>query len=226
MANFSTPVLSGAGVHPGRRRVLGLITAGVVGVVLAGCAGPARIPGDGQAFERTGRFAVNVTEPGVAPEAVQGGFAWRDGGRVLRLDLTNPLGSTLARITVQPSGAVLEHSDGSIETAADADALLSQVVGVAMPVANLRHWLQGRTGAGKVEALQQDSQGRPESFTQEGWRLRLSRYDALGPGLLRLDRRDGGRQISVRLAIDHEPAPKLGAETSADTPGALPQQAD
>lgn len=202
MAILSTRILIAADARPGRRRLLSLLAAGIAGAVLAGCAGPARIPGEGQAFERTGRFAVNVTEPGVAPEAVQGGFAWRDAGRVLRLDLTNPLGSTLARITVQPSGAVLEHSDGSTEVAADADALLAQVVGVAMPVANLRDWLQGRTGAGSVEALQHDSQGRPESFSQEGWRLRLSRYDALGPGLLRLDRRDGGRQISVRLAID------------------------
>src|SRR5690606_40590682 len=81
-----------------RRQLLGMLGGGGLALALAGCAGPARIVGDGTAFERTGRFAVNVTEAGGAQEAVQGGFAWRDTGRLLRLDLVNPLGTTLARI--------------------------------------------------------------------------------------------------------------------------------
>ena len=202
MALLSFASSSVAGPRLARRRVLALAAAAGTAAILAGCAGPTRIVGDGEAFERTGRFAVNVTEPGAAPEAVQGGFAWRDSGRILRLDLVNPLGSTLARIVVEPSRAVLEHADGSTETAADADALLAKVMGTALPVANLRDWLQGRTGAGPVSDLQTDAQGRPESFVQQGWQLRLSRYDAMGPGLLRLDRRDGPRRISVRLALD------------------------
>ena len=191
--------------QPTRRKLLRVAAGAAAVAMLAACAGPTRIAGDGEAFERTGRFAVNVTDPGSPTEAVQGGFAWRDSGRVLRLDLVNPLGSTLARIVVDPSRAVLEHADGSTEVAKDADALLAEVMGTALPVANLRDWLQGRTGSGPVSDLQNDAQGRPESFTQQGWQLRLSRYDAQGPGLLRLDRRDGSRKISVRLAIDTQP---------------------
>lgn len=202
MANLSLRFLTAGRPHPERRRLSGWLAAAGLSAILAGCAGPAYIAGDGAAFERTGRFAVNVTEAGSAPEAVQGGFAWRDTGRVLRIDLVNPLGSTLARIMVESSGAVLEHADGSTEAAPDADALLAKVMGTALPVANLRDWLQGEPGSGSVIAMQRDAQGRPETFSQEGWQLRFSRYDALGPGLLRLDRRDGGRQISVRLAID------------------------
>ena len=185
-----------------RRKMLGGFLAIVTMSVLVGCATPGMLVGDGTAFERTGRFAVNVTEPGRAPEAVQGGFAWHDTGRVLRLDLANPLGSTLARVRVDDAGAVLERADGSTEQAPDADALLEQVIGAALPVSNLRHWLQGRTGAGTVDALQRDAQGRPQSFAQGGWQLQLSRYDKVGPGLLRLDRRDGSRHISVRLVVD------------------------
>ena len=84
----------------------------------------------------------------------------------------------------------------------DADALSAKVLGTPLPVAKLRDWLQGRPGAGDVQDLNRDEQGRPLSFGQEGWQLRLSRYDDLGPGLLRLERRDGPRHISVRLAID------------------------
>lgn len=185
-----------------RRRLLGLSCAALFSAMLAACATPGRIAGEGAAFERTGRFAVNVSEAGRQPEAVQGSFAWRDTGRTLRLDLANPLGSTLARIEVGPRGAVLEHANGMTDTAANADALVEKVLGAALPVANLRDWMQGRTGSGAVQALQQDSKGRPTSFTQQGWELRLTRYDALGPGLLRLERRDGARHISVRLALD------------------------
>lgn len=201
MAVTPHPCSSGD-LRAGRRRLLTACVAATLAMALSACTGPSRISGQGPAFERTGRFAVNVTEAGSKPEAVQGGFAWRDTGAALRLDLVNPLGSTLARIGVDASGARLEHSDGSTETAADADALIDKVVGTPLPVANLRDWLQGRPGKDAVDSLQSDDQGRPVSFSQEGWQLRLSRYDALGPGLLRLDRRDGARHISVRLAVD------------------------
>ena len=194
------------GLHPplwrARRRGAALLVSTLVSAALAGCAGPARIAGEGAAFERTGRFAVNISEAGLAPEAVQGGFAWRDTGQRLLIDLINPLGSTLARVTVDASGALLEQADGTTERASDADALLAKVVGVALPVSNLRDWLQGRPGAGGTQAMERDEQGRPLSFEQGGWQLRFSRYDARGPGLLRLDRRDGPRRISVRLAAD------------------------
>src|SRR5690606_6304880 len=110
----------------------GLLLAAIAFVV-AGCAGPTRISGEGDASDRTGRVAVNVADAGAGPEAVQGGFAWRDTGGLLRIDLVNPLGSTLARISVEDSGAVLEHANGTIERAPDADALLAKVVGVALP---------------------------------------------------------------------------------------------
>lgn len=188
--------------HASRRRAIGLLLGVAVSAGLAACATPARIVGDGTAFERTGRFAVNVSDAGGATEAVQGGFSWRDTGRALQIDLFNPLGSTLARVTVDAYGAVLEQADGAIERAPDADTLLERVMGTALPVANLRDWLRGRTGSGEVHGLERDAEGRLSSFGQGGWQLRLSRHDAQGPGLLRLDRRDGTRRISVRLVVE------------------------
>lgn len=191
------------------RKAIKALLAVAFSATLAGCAGPALISGSEPAFERSGRFAVNVMDAGAASEAVQGGFAWRDTGRQLRIDLVNPLGSTLARVTVDASGALLEHADGSTETADDADALLAKAMGTALPVADLRDWLRGRPGPGAVQALERDTEGRPQSFQQEGWQIRMSRYDAIGPGLLRLERRDGTRQISVRLAVDAQAAPAV-----------------
>lgn len=189
-----------------RRRVVGWLATAAASALVAGCAGPARIGGESPAFERTGRFAVNVDDVAGAPEAVQGGFAWRDTGRRLQIDLVNPLGSTLARVTVDHGGALLEQADGRTERAADADALLAKVMGTALPVSNLRDWLRGRPGDGETLAMQRDADGRLQSFSQGGWQLRMSRHDALGPGLLRLERRDGTRRISVRLAMDTNPS--------------------
>lgn len=186
---------------PNRRRWL-LAAAGTL--LLGGCAAPPRI-GEGppgQAFERRGRFAVSVNYFSGRQEAVQGGFAWHDTARTLMLDLANPLGSTLARVQVTPGQAVLTRSDGTTETAAHPDALIEQVLGSPIPVAGLRDWLRGRSGPAPVSGLERDAEGRPTVFMQDGWRVQLSRYDALGPGLLQMNRNDAHRTLSVRLVVD------------------------
>ncbi len=179
------------------------LLAGLV-CLLTACATPPRIgdSGSARAFERTGRFAVSVMHDNGKQEAVQGGFAWRDDGQTLRLDLSNPLGSILARVQVNPGYAVLTRADGSEEQASDPDGLVEQVLGSAIPVVGLRDWLQGKVGRAPVQKLTRNPAGRIASFEQNGWRAVLSRYDAQGPRLLRINRNDSNRRISVRLVID------------------------
>ena len=172
--------------------------------LLAACATPQRIGGggSGHAFERAGRFAVSVVHDNGKQEAVQGGFAWRDDGQTLRLDLANPLGSILARVEVSPGYSVLTRADGSQERASDPDGLVEQVMGSVIPVVGLRDWLQGKVGRAPVQALTKNPQGQIVSFEQNGWRAVLSRYDAVGPRLLQINRNDRNQRISVRLVID------------------------
>jgi len=177
-------------------------------LALAGCATPRPQPGAAQvagveALSRTGRFAVRVEEAGGRQDAVQGGFSWRDDGRRLTLDLVNPLGSTLARVEAAGGMATLRRSDGSVTQAPGADALVEDVLGSPIPVAGLRDWMRGRTAdQPPAGALARDPEGRPSSFTQGGWEVRLSRYDAQGPLLLSMERHDAGRRITVRLVAD------------------------
>lgn len=172
--------------------------------VLAGCATPARIDttAPDSVFQRTGRFAVSVQYDSGRQEAVQGGFAWLDTGRLLTLDLANPLGTTLARVQVGPGSAILTHSNGQQESAPSADALVEKVLGSPIPVAGLRYWLRGQTGQAPVSQVLRSAQGQPQSFMQDGWRVELLRYDSSGPGLLRLNRNETNRSISVRLVVD------------------------
>lgn len=174
--------------------------------LLAACATPRLSQDRADAFNRSGRFSITVTELSGHIEAVQGGFSWSDTGSFLRLDLTNPMGSTLARVSVNRQGAILQRSDGSQEVASHPDALVEQVVGSPIPVAGLRAWLQGRLAPAEVgltdaHTVSHDGNHRLATFTQQGWQVQLSRYDILGPTLLRLSRTDAGHRIQVRLAI-------------------------
>lgn len=170
---------------------------------LAACATPSRIAGQGTAFDRVGRFAVNLQPMAQPPYAAQGGFSWRDDGRVLRLDLSSPLGGVLARIQVIPGQAVLERSDGSQTSAASADTLLAQVWGYPMPVTGLRYWIQGQATPGSpATAMQRDAQGRLTTLQQDGWEIRLSDYDDQGPGRVRLLRQDAQGQWRLQLIMD------------------------
>ncbi|MFT0533619.1 lipoprotein insertase outer membrane protein LolB [Castellaniella hirudinis] len=172
-------------------------------VWLAGCATPARIAGQGSAFERVGRFAVNLQPVAQPSYAAQGGFSWRDDGQVLRLDLSTPLGSVLARLRVAPGQAILVRNDGSRESAPSPDQLLAQVWGHPMPVAGLRYWVQGRAAPGlPATDLRRDAQGRLMVLRQDGWEIRLSDYDDQGPGRVRLSRQDAQGQWRLQLIVD------------------------
>ncbi|MGB7482767.1 outer membrane lipoprotein LolB [Castellaniella ginsengisoli] len=170
--------------------------------LLAACATPQRIDGPGPAFERQGRFAVNLQPAGAAPYAAQGGFSWRDDGRLLRLDLVSPLGGILARIQVESGRAMLERADGSRESAPTPDELLALVWGHPMPVSGLRYWMRGEAAPGLVVDARHDAQDRLTSLRQDGWEVRLSDYDGQGPGRVRLSRQDEQGLWRLQLIAD------------------------
>lgn len=192
-----------AGMAPRRAWLRGWLAGGLC-ALLAACASVPDAPSGtaDDAFARNGRFAITVTEAGGQQQAVQGGFTWRDDGRRYVLDLTNPLGSTEARVEGGPGRATLTKADGTRLEADTPDALAEEALGGPVPVASLRDWLRGRVADDTpVAGMQRDEQGRPAAFQQDGWHARLSRYDNLGPGLLVLQRSEPGRRIMVRLAI-------------------------
>ena len=173
--------------------------------VLGGCATPlpsaSPVPAAGLA--RVGRFALKSESFGREPQAVQGGYTWRDTGPSLTLDLTNPLGSVLARVQVEPRVAVLTRSNGEVTRAPGPDALLETVLGQPMPVQGLRQWLRAmREPLPGMQGVERDEQGRITAFEQDGWRVQLSRFDDAGPRLLVMRRQEADRVISLRLVVD------------------------
>ncbi len=175
-------------------------------LLLAGCAAPVTEVASTNRNEllRYGRFAMKADDFNRPPEAVQGGFTWRDTGARLTLDLTDPFGSVTARVVVERTGATLTRANGEVIQARSPDALMQNVLGQSIPVAALRNWLRTLTvPAAGMSEINRDPQGRIQGFEQHGWRVQLSRFDDLGPQLLILTRSEGTRNISIRLVVDH-----------------------
>ncbi|MBU4612107.1 outer membrane lipoprotein LolB [Achromobacter sp. GG226] len=182
----------------------------VTTLLLGACAAPPPVvPVDGAsvasgALARSGRFALRVDEISGKQNAVQGGFAWRDDGRALVLDLTSPVGATLARVDVAPNGAaLLTEANGTQTAAATADELVARVLGSPIPVGGLRDWLRGHLPANPPATIvERDAEGRPQAYDQAGWRVRVNAYDATGPVRLEMQRNEPGHGvINVRLVI-------------------------
>lgn len=177
-------------------------------IIVAGCATqpPVSTRIAGPDLSRAGRFALKAEQFGKDPEAIQGGFTWNDNGMRLSLDLTNPFGSVLARVVVDRNGATLTRSNGEVLQAATPDALVELVLGQSVPVQGLRDWLRLSMNEQSLAAMSQisrDSEGRVQSFEHHGWRVQRSRFDALGPLLLVMNRQDQSKTISIRLVIDN-----------------------
>lgn len=175
-------------------------------LALAGCATQTPAPQETFGPEdlvRNGRFAVRVGIPNQEPEAVQGGFVWRDKSGQLTLDLTNPFGNTLARVVVLPGQATLTQASGEILRAPNPDALVQQALGERVPVRDLRAWLRSPLRVlPDMQQVTRDDQGRIAGFVQSGWTVELSRFDSVGPRMLLLTRRDGMKNVQIRLIVD------------------------
>jgi outer membrane lipoprotein LolB len=157
----------------------------------------------GSDFVRNGRFSLRAEAPNKAPEAVQGGFAWRDGNGRLTLDLNNPFGNILARVIVEPNQATLTQPNGDVLRATDPDGLVQKAIGQRVPVRDLRQWLRVPLRAlPTMQQIKRDDQGRIVAFEQNGWTVEMTRFDAQGPRLLVLSRAESSQQIVIRLIVD------------------------
>ena len=156
---------------------------------------------------RVGRFSVLAYDKrdNVNKDAVQGGFIWRELGRGLEVDLTNPLGNTLARVEVSDFQAVLINTSGQRIVAASPDDLMARVLdGRPLPVSGLRYWVRGKLMPNiQADNVERDEEGRLLSAYQHGWQVNLSDYDAKGPTRLHLIRNEAVERITVRLTVDH-----------------------
>lgn len=150
-----------------------------------------------------GRFAVKVT--GLTESQNQGG----SGGFTLTqeslkdvLEIRNPMGGSVAKITITPGEASLER-DGQVVTAVDADSLLQNALGLPLPARGLSNWLRGEVRAGSEASVDRNAKGQVSKISQDGWDLVYTWNRSNQLEKLTMTRSSNIGSIDIRLVFDH-----------------------
>lgn len=168
---------------------------------LAACAGPAPVPDEqklpsgadwrqhassvaslenwflkGRIAIRTGQEGWNAT------------LHWRQQGERFNLRVLAPLGQGTVELHGRTGGQiVLNTSDNQRYTAEDAESLMREQLGWAVPVEGLKYWIRGLPApTGDIAAATPDSEGRIRTLEQKGWHIEIKEYaETLGRDLPR-----------------------------------------
>ena len=150
-----------------------------------------------------GRFAVKVI--GLTESQNQGG----SGGFTLTqdalkdiLEIRNPVGGSIAKITINPGEATLER-DGQVVTAIDADTLIQNTLGLPLPARGLSNWLRGEVRPGSEASVDRNAQGQVSKISQDGWDLVYTWGNKKRLDKLTMTRSSNIGSIDIRLVFDH-----------------------
>ena len=172
--------------------------------LLAACATTSRAPPD---RSYSGRFSA-TTVAGEKRENVSGRFSLEIRGSQQTLDLLSPLGTTVARIEVEPGGARATGAQMQEVRGPNADVLTEQLLGWTLPVSGLADWIEGRPAPDRVARVERDA-GHVVLIEQDGWTIRLAEpsESTARPRRLVLERAAAANApaVTLRLVVD-EPA--------------------
>jgi len=149
-------------------------------------------------FEATGRLSVRRGTEGMATN-----FAWEHAGGRDRIDLSTPLGQTVAQLSGDATAVELKLPDHRTFTAPDWDSLTARALGTPIPVTGLSAWMRGLPHADATSSIERDAQGRPVVLRQDGWEVVYQYADDATRKPSRLVLRYPGMDpVEVRIAID------------------------
>lgn len=180
------------------------MAAVAVVTLMAACATAPLTPPD---RSYSGRFSATVTA-GERRDNVSGRFNFEIRGQQQTLDLVSPLGTTVARIEVEPglaraTGVQMQEIRGP-----DADALTEQLLGWPLPVSGLADWIEGRPAPDRSARVQREAE-RVVLIEQDGWTIRVSELSEMTarPRRLTIERPAAlnAPAVILRLVVD-EPA--------------------
>ena len=175
--------------------------AAVLGLFAA--AGCATLPPATGGTSYSGRFSLAVDGPD-RHETMSGHFALTVDGSDVTLDLSTPLGTTVARVQSGPTGArVTVPSAGGLRTAwgPDPDALSLEVLGWTLPVSGIGDWIEGRPAAGRPYRLAPGGDDGATQLDQDGWTIRFEGGADGHPRRLDMSRPQQADAPAVRLRV-------------------------
>jgi outer membrane lipoprotein LolB len=150
------------------------------------------------AFELTGRLSARRGN-----NALSANFRWTHDAQRDELDLSSPLGQTIARLSSDASGVRLQTPDGKVETAGDWAALTTRALGWPLPVEGLASWIQGVPRDGVPATVDRASDGMPAALRQDGWSVVYQAFEPGGDGSSRPKRLTlDYAEVELRIAVD------------------------
>jgi outer membrane lipoprotein LolB len=175
-----------------------LALAGCAGVTLERPEAPLAFAPARSVFEAAGRLTVRH---GV--DALAANFHWHHDGDRDELDLSSPLGQTIARLSGGPGGVALRTTDGRVATAADWPELTARALDWALPVGGLAFWIQGVPRFGAPFAFEPAADGAPSVLRQDGWTIVYQAFAPDPAGVSRPARMTlSYPDVEMRLAVD------------------------
>jgi outer membrane lipoprotein LolB len=176
-----------------------------VALVLGACAPVAlkptsavKLPPAQDAFEVSGRLSARH-----GAQALAANFQWRHAGERDELELSSPLGQTIALLSGDGKAARLQSSDGRVLTAQSWSKLTEEGLGWPLPVDGLKYWIQGAARKDSAFTAEAGDNGRASVLRQEGWTIVYQTYVEVSGGVWRPSRLTADYpEVELRLVID------------------------
>ena len=143
----------------------------------------------------------DVVSGQVNSEGGSGGFTLSHENQTDVLDVRNPLGTPLAKITITASNAKLEDGKRVLE-ARDADSLLKNYAGLPLPARGLAKWLRGEPRIGAPASVQRDSLMRTAKLIQDEWNITYQWNDRHQLTEMNLNRRFENGPVEIKLLFE------------------------
>lgn len=192
-----------------RRAVVGLLVLGAAGCGVR-APGPqtgtvaaqdayeerARRLADLAAWTLNGRVTVQGPE-----ESGQVRVRFRKDAEGSRLEVSNPFGQTVLRLTRDGTGVRLRDDQGRLYTGEAARRVLRTRLGWRVPVGRLNEWVLGLAQAREVPAAM-DGKGRPLRIEAGRWRIHYPRYMQVKGVWLPKEVQVGHNGLDLEIRVD------------------------
>lgn len=142
-----------------------------------------------RSWRLAGRLAVQAEVKGFSAD-----LDWRETTTGFDLRVAAPLNRGTFALSGNTRAVSLVTPKGETYTAADAETLMRQHLGWALPLTGVRYWVRGLPDpALAVSAEHLDSAGRWRDFVQDGWQISVLEY-----------RVAAGLDLPSRLSLSHD----------------------
>ena len=131
-------------------------------------------------------------------------FSWDQKPDIYSIKLSGPMSIGAVRIEGDEDGVRFWRTSDKLVEAETPEELLLQETGYELPVSDMRYWILGMPGPGKVDYKYFDRYGHLEFFKQKGWQVKYSNFqvgvkkDVDLPSIIEIKRKDLFIKIRVK----------------------------